>query len=150
VTSRDTSRVLLFDPDDRTLLFLQHGKSHAVAPRWITPGGGVDPGEDHDQAALREVHEETGLVLDAIAPAFYAADFDADQRWHDYDTGHWEWYAVRVQPFTPATAGWTTAEQADVVEWRWLAPDELESTGHEYEPADLPELIRQALETLRD
>ncbi len=71
--SRSMSRVLVFDEQDRILLFLQYGKSHDVPPRWITPGGGVDPGEDHDQAAIREIHEETGLVLDSIAGAVLEA-----------------------------------------------------------------------------
>jgi 8-oxo-dGTP pyrophosphatase MutT (NUDIX family) len=146
VTFRATSRVLLIDPEDRMLMFLQYGKDRAVAPRWITPGGGVDPGETHDQAAIREVREETGLVLDAVPRAFLAEDFDPDQRWHPYDEGHWEWYAVRVGHFEPDRAGWTDEEVADVVEWRWFSSDELRlehTHGHEVEPANLPDLLKE-------
>ena len=28
------------------------------------PGGGIEPGEEHQQTLLREVHEETGLTID--------------------------------------------------------------------------------------
>lgn len=31
------------------------------APIWILPGGGVDPGERPEEAAIREVKEETGI-----------------------------------------------------------------------------------------
>jgi len=148
MTFRATSRVLLIDPEDRVLMFLQYGKDRAVAPRWITPGGGVDPGETHDIAALRELREETGLVLGAVPAPFLEEDFDPDQRWHPYDEGHWAWYAVRVEHFEPARDGWTEEEIEDVVEWRWFTADELAQEhrdGHEVEPADLPTKLKEQL-----
>lgn len=139
---RATARVLLYDPDDCVLMFLQYGKNRGVAPRWITPGGGVDPGEDFPAAAMRELHEETGLRLDAVPPPFLEEDFEPDQRWHPYDTGRWAWFALRVDRFEPAREGWTEEEQADVVEVRWFGADELAADEFECEPAGLPDLIR--------
>jgi 8-oxo-dGTP pyrophosphatase MutT (NUDIX family) len=150
VTFRATSRLLLIDPDDRILLFLHYGKDRAVAPRWITPGGGVDPGESHDDAAIRELHEETGLVVDTVPAPFRDVDFAPDQRWHPYDEGHWAWYALRVEHFEPARDGWTDEELADVVEWRWFGPDELHdehALRFEVEPPDLPDILRERLST---
>ena len=31
--------------------------------QWIVPGGGIEPGESHTDALLREVSEETGLDI---------------------------------------------------------------------------------------
>lgn len=149
MTFRATSRVLLVDPDQRVLMFLQYGKDRAVAPRWITPGGGVDPGETHEIAAIREVLEETGLVLDAVPAPFLDADFDPDQRWHPYDTGHWAWYLVSVAHFEPDRAGWTEEELADVVAWRWFTADELRDEhrdGYEVEPPELPDRLQAQLQ----
>jgi uncharacterized protein (UPF0303 family)/8-oxo-dGTP pyrophosphatase MutT (NUDIX family) len=143
VSFRATSRVLLFDPLGRVLMFLQYGKDRSVAPRWITPGGGVDPGEDHDQAAIREVREETGYELAGVPAPFAESDFAPDQRWHPYDEGHWSWYAIPVpSAFEPSREGWTEEEQADVVEGRWMTADELAADEFEVEPADLPEMVR--------
>lgn len=150
MTFRATSRVLLYDADDRVLLFLHYGKSHEVPPRWITPGGGVDPGEDHDQAAVREVLEETGLRLDWLPPAFLDEDFEPDRRWHPYDEGHWAWYAIPVERFEPERVGWTDSERDDIIEWRWLSADELAAQEHEFEPPELPHLIRRNRPRRRD
>ena len=57
---RPTSRLVILDDADRILLFRATTEA-APDPFWLTPGGGVDPGETHEQAAHRELFEETGL-----------------------------------------------------------------------------------------
>jgi 8-oxo-dGTP pyrophosphatase MutT (NUDIX family) len=143
MTFRAVARVLLYDADDRVLLFLNRGKDHGVPPRWITPGGGVDPGEDFDDAALRETWEETGLRLEDVPAPFLIDDFDPDQRWHAYDTGRWAWYALRVTGFEPTSDGWTEEERVDVAEWRWMSADEIARDAFPCEPSNLPDLVRE-------
>ncbi|NEA42865.1 NUDIX domain-containing protein [Streptomyces sp. SID11385] len=63
VRRRRTSRVLLTDPEGRLLLLCARDPRTPGAAWWFTVGGGIEAGESPGQAALREVAEETGLVL---------------------------------------------------------------------------------------
>lgn len=58
------SDVLVFDVSGKLLILhrMQDGK-HCEGGEWCIPGGHVDPGEEHREAAERELKEETGLKL---------------------------------------------------------------------------------------
>jgi 8-oxo-dGTP pyrophosphatase MutT (NUDIX family) len=145
---RSTARLVVADEQDAVLLFLTYGTSHDVPPRWITPGGGVDPGEDFAAAGVRELREETGLVIASLATPFRVVDAPVDPRWHPYEFGHWAWFAIRTERFTPSDAGWMPDEQEDIVDARWWRVEELEAAGDAYEPADLPALLREGIRRL--
>jgi 8-oxo-dGTP diphosphatase len=55
VTIRATCGVVVQDDSDRILLMCRRDEG-----TWGLPGGGVEPGETWEQAALRECREETG------------------------------------------------------------------------------------------
>jgi 8-oxo-dGTP pyrophosphatase MutT (NUDIX family) len=56
MTDRDWGVAVLAVRDDRVLLH-----HHAGLNRWLPPGGHIDPNETPDEAAIREVLEETGV-----------------------------------------------------------------------------------------
>jgi 8-oxo-dGTP pyrophosphatase MutT (NUDIX family) len=78
--------------DRRGWVLLQERDSGApIAPdKWGMPGGHVEPGEDFDDAAYRELLEETGLDLPrgTLAPwrdeEFRYDDADAPNRYRVY------------------------------------------------------------------
>ena len=63
---RRVAVVFLVDPQGRVLM--QHRDSHAkVSPdQWAMPGGKIEEGETPEEAARREVWEETGLTVTVL------------------------------------------------------------------------------------
>lgn len=141
---RRTSRILLMDAGGAALLFMTASPDSSRFARWITPGGGVDPGETHEQAAIRELFEETGLVVDAVGEPIFTLDFDVAWDEADHDRGHAEYYLVRVaERFEPLSTNWTEEEHVDVTAHGWFSAEELAARREPYEPVELPELIRR-------
>ena len=58
---RKTARVLLVNDLDRALLFKSFSETNGDS-FWYPPGGGLLEGEDFEQAARREIFEETGIA----------------------------------------------------------------------------------------
>lgn len=145
---RAAARVLLVDEDDRVLLI--EGLDPA-APElgtwWITPGGGREGNEDATSAAIREVWEETGHVLDAVAgPLWHRTTvfpFDGEivEQTEDF-------FCARVPHFDPVGAALTDLENRSTAGMRWWTLAEVEATEALIFPERLADLLRQALDTL--
>lgn len=60
------SAVIVLDTQGRILLGRRDKPGCPAHGQWVLPGGGIRPFESIEQAARREVAEETGLALGAI------------------------------------------------------------------------------------
>lgn len=56
-------KTIIFNKSDSVLLLKRSAASKGNPGKWDFPGGKVDPGENLDAAARREVLEETGLAI---------------------------------------------------------------------------------------
>lgn len=145
VLRRRAARVLLLDPADRILLL--HGFDPLVPGRawWFTPGGGVEPGEELAEAALREVAEETGITDVALGPlvARRSSAFSFDGR--DFDQDEW-YYLARTGTTVLDPSGQTELELRTVDELRWWSSAELAATAETVYPEGLGPLLTALLD----
>ena len=142
------SRVLLFDENDRVLLFFTKAQVATNPTRWVTPGGHVELGESHVQGAVRELYEETGLrvTVDALGSPVWSREFSDEREPGVFKTNYEEWFVYRTAQFDPSSAGWTESELVDMVAHKWWSVNELEQTEELFEPTELATVIRSQLE----
>ncbi len=145
IVVRAAARALVIDPDDRVLLvrfvFPETGEEF-----WATPGGGLDPGEELEQALRRELREETGLEDVELGPVIWTRRHVfpwAGQTWDQSE----EVVLVRVPAFVPYPQ-LSSAELASegVHELRWWTLDELAGSDANFAPTRIVRFLRQLLE----
>jgi putative (di)nucleoside polyphosphate hydrolase len=103
---------------------------------WQMPQGGIDEGEDVEEAALRELEEETGIarhLVDVLARSkdeyFYDLPEDlVGKLWKGQWRGQRQWWFLLRFKGDDSDINIATDMQ-EFSEWRWV------------EPAQLPDLI---------
>jgi len=140
-TERVAARVLVIDPDGCVLLLrgFDPGRPE-LGSYWFTPGGGLDEGETFEDAARRELREETGLVIDDVGPRIFEQRIEF--RFEESHFSQTEWFfCVRTERFTIDAAEWTDIEMRSVIEHRWWSAAELIAADDRVYPDDLAERL---------
>ncbi|UIX30466.1 NUDIX hydrolase [Streptomyces sp. GQFP] len=144
---RKVSRVVLLDPQDRILLLHGHEPDDPADDWWFTPGGGLEGDETHEEAALRELAEETGITgADVeLGPVLWRRTCSfpfAGRRW---DQDEWYYLARTDRTETRATA-LTELERRSVAGAHWWTCQELTRAHETVYPTRLAELLRRLLD----
>jgi 8-oxo-dGTP pyrophosphatase MutT (NUDIX family) len=147
IRRRRAVRVIVVGPDDRVLLFEDSDPGIPGVTWWVTPGGGMDPGETEWQTAVREVAEETGYLLsedDLIGPLAtrYAVHGYSDQVLEQHES----FFLARVGAFEIDISSHTEEEQITLQGHRWWTREEITAGGAWIWPAQLVELWERAVD----
>lgn len=107
---------------DERYLFIKQNKPGGAYPGTLhIPGGGLEVGEEPDEAVRREVREETGLEVKNL-------------RRHDFDHDIVPYKGQTAQfIFLRYVCDWSSGEAragSDAAEIVWLSPSELRSAPH--------------------
>ena len=99
--------------------------------RWQMPQGGVDPGENPDDAVLRELHEETGArpehleIIDKLEKELFydLPDELKGKLWGGKYVGQRQtWYLIRFTG-SDSDIDLEAHEHPEFCEWKWVSPD---------------------------
>jgi len=140
---RPAARILVLDAMDRVLLFRYPALETHEAP-WATPGGGLEPGETHREAALRELAEEMGLVGIELGPEIWFRE--EVFRWGGRLLRQQErFFLARVTSYELPASVRAVHERDGISRYSWWSLDELEATSENIFPTRLAALLRALL-----
>jgi 8-oxo-dGTP pyrophosphatase MutT (NUDIX family) len=118
---------------DRVLLHY-----HAKLGRWLPPGGHIEPNELPDEAAVREVEEETGLRVELVGERALPlatpvqlvrpAGIQLENIGHDHEHIDLIYFAIPTVPGQPPRGAHAQATRAG-----WYRLDELPALGADAE-----------------
>ena len=143
---RLSARLLIVNDEGRLLLFRFVHRTGALAGQdfWATPGGGVEDGETMEQAAVRELAEETGLQRTSVGPEVARREVAFQLPDGEHVVSDERYFLVRVTDDSLSRTNWTAFEREVMVGHRWWSREELAQTAATVWPENLLAMLDSA------
>lgn len=137
----------MINPSGRLLLFKIQYKYGPLAglTYWATPGGKLRSAESFEQAGVRELGEETGIVVQSVGPRIARREFVWIMASGETVLAVENFYVVRTLAQAISAAKWSDAEREAICEVRWWSAMDLRQCREEMFPPDLSNLFTDAL-----
>ena len=136
---RDAARAVVLDSDGRILLVRFEFPDRHV---WACPGGGLEPGESHEDALRRELREEVGLEIEDVGPCIWTRTHVIPFLDGRCDGQVERYFRVVVDRFEPVPVLSIDQLRAEfVTDQRWWSADELAASNEIHAPRRLPQLV---------
>lgn len=137
VRVRHVARVVVLDPLSRILLFETKLPYTHV---WMTPGGGLKPGESHADAARRELWEEVGVPDCEIGPCIWAVEFRFQ---HQSGVIHQRerYFVVKLGSDDVDDANREALERTEILQHKWWSCDEIGRVREDFRPRELAAIL---------
>ena len=143
---RRTSWLILLDGDGRVLLFKVEDPAvfrpgdPSSPVFWVTPGGSLEAGEGHLDAARRELWEETGIA--GVEPGPWVAVCEPVLNWAgELIRAHDRFYLIRLGSAAVTLERLSDDERGVYRAHRWWAVDDLRASGERVVPPGLGDLL---------
>ena len=134
---RDNARAFILNEENQILLqrfiFSFTGRERIL---WVTPGGGVEEGENFVEALQRELFEELGIEVDVAGDPILTLDIPFDGKYGKF-ISHEVYYLLHLSSDTIVTfENMEEGEKDTFLDLKWWSLEELKNGDLEFEPHD--------------
>lgn len=141
--TRPSARVLVLDQFGCVLLFKFVHSDGPLGGRtyWATPGGALEDGETFEDAALRELAEETGFPAQQLTGEVGRRSFELQLTNGEVVWAEERFFGVRTTRNSISDRDWTENERDVLADHHWWSSEELRRTTEIIFPDGLLEMV---------